>query len=205
MICEIGNICPSKRKGLIIFQNFIPVITETTFTDIYELYWEKVYHVCYVNLEDSELSREMVQDIFKSLWERRDSLEITQSVERYLVRAAKLKVFEYLRNHKIRSTHLKSIAYNQSTQTNFTENEIFHNCLSKKVNSLVGDLPTEGRKIFKMSREMGLSNKEIAASLSVSERKVEYQLMKAIRFLKSNLQEYTVYYGLIFLLHLVVL
>lgn len=178
------------------------MINEQIFTNIYELYWEKVYHVCYANLEDAELSREMVQDIFKSLWERRDTLEINQSAERYLVRAAKLKVFEYLRNHRIRSTHLKSIAYNQSTEVNFTENEIYHNCLSKKVNVLVGNLPSEGRQIFKLSREMGLSNKEIASTLSVSERKVEYQLMKALRFLKSNLQEYTVYITCIFLLNL---
>ena len=179
------------------------MINEKIFTDIYELYWEKVYNVCYANLEDSELAREMVQDIFKSLWERRDTLEITQSVERYLVRAAKLKVFEYIRNHRIRSTHLKSIAYNQRTEVNFTENEILHNCLSKKVSVLVSNLPAEGRKIFKMSREIGLSNKEIASTLHVSERKVEYQLMKALRFLKSNLQEYTTYITCLFLLHLI--
>lgn len=179
------------------------MINEKTFTDIYEVYWEKVYHVCNVHLEDSELAREMVQDIFKSLWERRETLEITQSIEHYLVRAAKLKVFEYIRNHRIRSTHLKSIAYNQHTEVNFTEDEILHNCLSKKISTLVGNLPSEGREIFKLSREMGFSNKEIASTLSVSERKVEYQLMKALRFLKSNLQEYTLYMTCIFLLYLV--
>lgn len=179
------------------------MINEKIFTDIYEVYWEKVYNVCYANLEDSELAREMVQDIFKSLWERRETLKITQSVERYLVRAAKLKVFEYIRNHRIRSTHLKSIAYNQHTEGNFTENEILHNCLSQKVSVLIDNLPTEGREIFKLSREVGLTNKEIASTLSVSERKVEYQLMKALRFLKSNLQEYTIYFSCIFLLLLI--
>lgn len=179
------------------------MINEKIFTDIYEVYWEKVYRVCYVHLEDSELAREMVQDIFKSLWERRKTLEFTQSAECYLVRAAKLKVFEYFRNHRIRSTHLQNIAHHQHTEINFTENEILHNCLSKKVSALVGDLPSEGRKIFKLSREMGLSNKEIASTLSVSERKVEYQLMKALRFLRSNLQEYTVYFTCVFLLYLI--
>ncbi|SFM86358.1 RNA polymerase sigma-70 factor, ECF subfamily [Chitinophaga sp. YR627] len=186
------------------FLEFYPLmINEKIFTDTYELYWEKVYNVCYANLEDSELAREMVQDIFKSLWERRETLEITQSAEHYLVRAAKLKVFEYIRNQRIRSTHLKSIAYSQHTEVNFTENEILHNFLSQKLRVLVGYLPSEGREIFKLSREMGLSNKEIASTLSVSERKVEYQLMKAIRFLKSNLQEYTIYLTCIFLLNLI--
>lgn len=166
------------------------MITETTFTGIYEAYWEKVYYICYCHLEDAELAREMVQDVFKSLWERRDNLEITQSTERYLMRAAKLKVFEYIRNTTIRSTHLKTIAYHQHSQSNTTENDVMHHCLLTKIKVLVGALPSEGREIFTLSREMGLSNKEIASTLSLSERKVEYQLMKSIRFLKSNLQEY---------------
>lgn len=178
-------------------------MNEATFTHIYELYWEKVYTVCYSNLEDSELAREMVQDIFKSLWERRSSLEITQSAERYLLRAAKLKVFEYIRNTRIRSAHMATIANRQHAQSNTTENDVLHSCLSQKLNVLVDTLPTEGRRIFAMSREMGLSNKEIAASLSVSERKVEYQLTKALSFLKSNLQEYALYSICPFLLYLV--
>lgn len=179
------------------------MINEATFTYIYELYWEKVYTVCYTNLEDSELAREMVQDIFKSLWERRDSLEITQSAERYLLRAAKLKVFEYIRNNRIRSAHLATIANCQHAQGNTTENDVLHSCLSQKLNVLVDTLPTEGRKIFTMSRELGLSNKEIAVNLSVSERKVEYQLTKALRFLKSNLQEYALHFVCLVSLYLV--
>ena len=61
------------------------------FEKVYNNYWEKVYAVCYNNTRKLELSQGMTQEIFKSLWERKDTLEI-EHVENYLVRAAKFKV-----------------------------------------------------------------------------------------------------------------
>src|SRR5690606_6227853 len=81
-------------------------INETTFTEIYNNYWEKVFTICYKHTDDLEVAKELVQDIFKSLWERRHSLEINTSYERYLLRSAKLKVFEHIRNKQLRSRNV---------------------------------------------------------------------------------------------------
>lgn len=68
-------------------------IDKATFETVYNLYWEKVYAVCYNNIRETEPAREMVQDIFKSLWERRHELEL-ENVNNYLIRSAKFKTFE---------------------------------------------------------------------------------------------------------------
>jgi RNA polymerase sigma-70 factor (family 1) len=170
-------------------------ITETAFTRIYLRYWGTVYGVCQANIEDAELSKEMAQEIFKSLWERRNTLDEIHSVERYLVRSAKMKVFEYLRNDRIRSAHLKAIAYQQHGSNNATERDVQWKFLSRQLSDLVTRLPEQGRRIFSMSREMGLSNREIASSLKVTERQVEYQLTKTLRYLRDNLREYAVSFG----------
>ncbi|CAG5003367.1 ECF RNA polymerase sigma factor SigW [Dyadobacter sp. CECT 9275] len=166
-------------------------IDEDSFVDIYNLYWEKVFSVCYANLGDEEPAKGMVQEIFKSLWERKDQLEITQSVERYLLRSAKLKVFEYIRNKKIREQHHESIAARQVQAVNYTENEVMLSSLSDRLRSLIETLPGQCRKVFRMSREDGLSNKEIASALFISERAVEYHITKAVTSLKSRLTEYS--------------
>ena len=77
-------------------------IDEKSFRQIYMTYWDKVFAICYNNLGKPEVAKEMVQDIFKSLWEGREELEITNYVELYLLRSAQSKVFEYLRNIKSR-------------------------------------------------------------------------------------------------------
>ena len=166
-------------------------IDEDSFKEIYNLYWEKVFSVCYSNLGESEAAKGMVQEIFKSLWERKEELEINQSVERYLVRSAKFKVFEYIRNKKIREQHLENIVANQTTSLNYTENEVMVSSLSERITNLIENLPSQCRRVFKMSREQGLSNKEIASDLLISERAVEYHISKAVTSLKSHLTEYS--------------
>ncbi len=171
--------------------NIKPVrIDENSFKQIYLLYWEKVFAVCYNNIRETEPARGMVQEIFKSLWERKDDLEITTSVERYLLRSAKFKVFEYLRNTKSRREHTEIALSNYCNAAHCTENDVMFNSLRSKVDHLVDTLPCQCRNVYKMSREQGLTNKEIASSLLISERAVEYHITRALTTLKANLSEY---------------
>jgi RNA polymerase sigma-70 factor (family 1) len=165
-------------------------IDEITFKELYQLHWERVFAVCYNNLQDVEVAKGMVQEIFKSLWERRQELEIKVSVERYLLRAAKLKVFEHLRNTKVRREHIQHIRMLECSSAHCTENDVMYNSLKEKVSGLVDTLPNQCRKVFKLSREQGLSNREISQSLLISERAVEYHITRALSTLKANLTEY---------------
>lgn len=156
------------------------------FTHIYNTYWEKVYAVCYNNTRKLELSQGMTQEIFKSLWERRDTLQIEQ-IENYLVRAAKFKVSEYYRNKVIREKNLNIACEDYCGAANCTENDISFTLLLEELDILVDKLPCRCKEVFKMSREKGLTNKQIALELKITERGVEYHISNALKFLKINL------------------
>jgi len=161
-------------------------IDRKTFETVYNLYWEKVYAVCYNGIREVEPAREMVQDIFKSLWERRDELEL-DNVKNYLIRAAKFKTFDYIRDKGSQQKHLCSKYQDCPNSSNCTEELVLFNNLQEKVNILVDTLPCQCKRVFKMSREQGLTNREIASSLLISERAVEYHISKALGVLRSNL------------------
>lgn len=165
-------------------------ITRDTFETIYNLYWDKVYAVCYNNLREQEPAKELVQDIFKSLWERRDELQL-ENVSHYLIRAAKFKTFEYIRNKVSRQEHLDHKLRDIAQAANSTEEHVMFNELKDKVGSVVETLPTQCRRVYKMSREKGMSNKEIAFSLFITERAVEYHITKALSVLKLNLADFS--------------
>jgi RNA polymerase sigma factor (sigma-70 family) len=55
---------------------------------------------------------------------------------------------------------------------------------------LVETLPAKCKSVFKMSREQGLSNREIASVLLISERAVEHHITKALKTLKANLAHF---------------
>ncbi len=160
------------------------------FKSVYDTYWEKVYAVCYNNMHKVELSQEMTQDIFMSLWEKKDTLKIVISIEHYLIRAAKNKVSEHIRNKTIRSKHLNCALQDYCSESNCTEEDIAFSELVEALGMLVEQLPCRCREVFKLSREKGLTNRQIAEQFQISERAVEYHISKAIGFLKENMTEF---------------
>ena len=164
-------------------------IDAQTFETVYHMYFEKVYAICYNNIREIEPAREMVQDIFKSLWERRAELEL-ENVNNYLIRAAKFKAFEYIRNKVSQQQHLCQKYDGCSHSSNCTEEHVLFNNLNEKVNILIDTLPCQCKRVYKMSRENGFSNKEIANALLISERAVEYHISKALSVLRLNLSGY---------------
>lgn len=160
-----------------------------SFKKVYELYWEKVFAVCYNNIKEIEPAKGMVQEIFKSLWERRSALEI-EKIEHYLIRSAKFKAFEYIRNKVNRQKHNEFHVMDCSVSSNCTEEQVLFNDLKDKVDVLVDTLPCQCKRVYKLSREQGMTNKEIAELLSISERAVEYHITKAMTKLKTGLASY---------------
>lgn len=154
---------------------------------MYLRYWEGMFAFCLSNIQDEEHSKEIVQEVFKSLWERRDTLRLKE-VERYLIRSVKLKTFEYIRNKVARQQHLNNIS--NSIESHYSDNTLIAEELSDKISNLVSTLPNQCRKVFQMSREQGLTNKQIANELVISERAVEYHISRALKTLKTELIEY---------------
>lgn len=165
-------------------------IDRATFEVVYQLYWEKVYTILYNQLREAEPAREIVQDIFKSLWERRETL-IMENAEHYLIRAAKLKAFEYIRNKVSREKHIHMKMSSCDSSTNCTEEHILFNSLKGKVNDIVDTLPCQCRRVYRMSMEEGMANKEIAQALLITERAVAYHMAKATSTLRLELAEYS--------------
>lgn len=158
---------------------------EENFENIFRLWGPKVYAVCMHHIQNRELVRDMVQDIFKSLWERRESLTISGSLEHYLTRAAKLKVLEYFRNETLRRENLKK-HFVFSEEDNSTVCEIYFTDLVNNMWKELRHLPDKTQQIFRHSREKGLSNKEIAFNMHISEKTVEYHISRALDFLRKK-------------------
>jgi RNA polymerase sigma-70 factor (family 1) len=160
-------------------------VNHATFEQLFERYWKRMYAFAVKITTDEEDAKEIVQDIFKSLWERREALNI-QDAERYLLRSVKLKTMEYIRNKSTRQRHHDVIL--NTAQIEYEDQQVEWKELNGKVHALVEALPKQCKNVFKMSREEGLTNKEIAGLLFISERAVEYHISKAVSTLRLALK-----------------
>lgn len=159
-------------------------ITQASFEALFESFWHRMYRFALKTTEQEDDAKEIVQDVFKSLWERRENLSILDA-ERYLLRSVKLRTLEYIRNKATRKRHHDIIQEQSSSE--YEENQLHVKELQTKLQRIVESLPKQCKNVFKMSREEGLSNKEIAKILLISERAVEYHISKALLTLRTHL------------------
>lgn len=164
--------------------------THEGFEKIYKKYSNKLCAIALSLVRDRSTAESIVHDVFFSVWQRRNSLQLKGSVAHYLTRAVKLSAMEYLRNQAMRKEKIACILQESCGTDECTEETISYTELSNRVNLLVDRLPCQCKKIYEMSRVKGMSNKEIASALLISERTVEAHLYKALKFLKKNLTEY---------------
>jgi RNA polymerase sigma-70 factor (ECF subfamily) len=146
------------------------------------------YAVKYVwELEQAE---EIVQDLFYNIWNKRNDLYISSSIESYLFRAVRNACLNYLKRKKIRENYASSIQ--EAHNVGQVDDPVETLELQKKIDESVDAMPPERKKIFLMSRNEGLKYKEIADQLGISVKTVEAQMGKALKFLREELKEFMV-------------
>ncbi len=165
-------------------------MTVQDFEKMYQEYAKKLFRVCLVFVKDEEVASEMVQSIFCSIWERRNTLKIESSLENYLYRCAKHQYYNFYRNIKTEERHQEEYAKSQQKGENTTENTILFTQTSEHIDQLVARMPDKRREVYKLSRQKGLTNKEISQHLLISEKTVKNHLTKSLAYLKVNLEGY---------------
>ncbi len=143
--------------------------------------------MAYNRTGDKEVAKEIVQDVFLSLWKRREEVRIRGSIKNYLLRAVKLEIIDYYRKKSRKEKHQHYLTENACQSSRSTEQTILFNELNLRISAMVDKLPAQCREVYLLSREKGLNNKEIALSMAVTEKTVESHLTKALKFLRSSI------------------
>lgn len=175
---------------------------QEAFKELYDRYWLKLYSIAYKKIKAKENAKELVQDLFLSLWSRRKEIVLYSTVDNYLMSALKKSIITYIQTNSNQSAHLVSYHQQQQHEDNTTESSLILNELLQLIDDHVTVLPAHCQKIFILSRFQHLSHKEIADHLNISTKTVANQINKALRLLKLPLKEYSNFFLLAGLIHL---
>ncbi|CAA9235901.1 MAG: hypothetical protein AVDCRST_MAG56-1195 [uncultured Cytophagales bacterium] len=169
------------------------------FDALYGRYWRKLYLLAYQKLRSRELAEELVQDLFISLWTKRESLQITSSVGAYLGMAVRYMIIKFFQKERVHHQYEQTAAL-APAYANTTEDEVFFNDLQEVIEQEINKLPEKCREVFQLSRHDHLSQKEISVKLHVSEKTVENHIGKALRLLRLSLKDFITSVVLLFFL-----
>lgn len=165
---------------------------ERAFAEIYDRYWDKMLGVAYNRLGNLEEAEECVQDVLYKLWKLREDLDLVSlELRSYLARAIRNQAFNILdRRYRERVKH-GNYTPTEDIYLLSPERELIIRELQQQIDDSINALPPQCQLVFKLSRQQGLSNKEIAETLNLSENTVKSHLKKANKDIQGNIKMLT--------------
>ena len=161
---------------------------ELAFQKIYNSYWEKLFAYTYNRLHIRETSDEVVQDVFLSLWAKRESIMVTSSLSAYLFGATRHRLLNELRSVKVRKTYASdysSFIKNEYDNSNVEQQDLTD--LENSIEARVSELPKQCQAVFRLSRQEHIPNHSIAEKLNISTKTVENYLTQALKHIRTSL------------------
>jgi len=161
---------------------------EVAFTELYDRYWEKMLIRANMQLQSPEDAEEIVQDIFIRLWRRRESIDIRHTFHTYIASILKYECYRLLAEKKARKL-VTQYGDLPEKMDHSTEQWLDYESLRAELERTVQQLPEKCRIVFRLSREQGLTEKQIAENLQLSPKTIQTQMYRALKKLKTRLHE----------------
>lgn len=162
-------------------------IDEPKFIDLYNKYWHVALQLARHLVQDSYAAEDIVQNVFISIWRRKDVLQIDGHIEHYLKRAIKLAAVTYIRDNSSKQVFLLASA--ESPSHSDADNLVLNKELQRKINHFVDQLPSQSRKVYHMRFDEALNNNSISTALGVSEKTVRNQVSITLKRIRLYLRE----------------
>lgn len=163
---------------------------QESFIRIYKRYWKELFLTAHSVTFSKEIAEDIVQDIFVTLWEKREQMSHIQSLKAYLKTATRNSCLQYIERHINRykfivplADVMESVLSDNNLNTHIYMQEI-EQCVSKSIDQMSPKM----RKVFEMSRNDLKTHKDIAKELNISVETVKKHVQHALAIIKNNLE-----------------
>lgn len=155
-----------------------------TYSDLYR-------YVSYF-IDDEEMSKDVISDVYLYIWQNRRKLPEVQSHENFLFICVRNQALNCLKQiNRYQKIRLENVEALQISEKKNPEQEVLDNELKDILELAVNSLPNRCRLIFFMIREEGLKYKEVADRLQISVRTVHAQMCIALKRIGRVINEYS--------------
>jgi RNA polymerase sigma-70 factor (family 1) len=165
----------------------------SSFEFLFKAYFPRLFGYALRFVPDEEDARDLVQDCFVALWEKKENIT-SDSIVSMLFTMVRNSCLNYLKHQSVVRKHqLTCLEKNAGEEYLYhadmlmhTESKLLLDELQEQVNWVIDSLPPRCREVFLMSRNEGLKNREIAEKLMISTTAVEKHIAKAIHLFQQH-------------------
>lgn len=167
---------------------------ERVLIEIYDRYWDKMLAVACNRLGNLQEAEECVQDVLCKLWKLRSTFSLqNEKLSSYLARAVRNQTFNIIYQNKQKRQKLAGYSPQEDVIDSISpERKLIILELQQQIDKAIKNLPPQCQLVFVMNKNEGLTTKEIADKLNLSENTVKSHLKKAKKDLGSNTEFLTI-------------
>lgn len=156
------------------------------FAEVYNRYKVLLHTHAYKKLPDREEAKDIVQDVFTTLWKNREN-NAFNNLPGYLYTAVRNSVINHITRNGVKTRYITSIQNFSASGQIIADHLIREKQLAEIIEKEIEALPSKMRAVFELSRKEHLSHKEIAQRLDISEKTVDKQISNALKILKTRM------------------
>jgi len=158
------------------------------FDVLFDRYWQRLFQSARARLNDSDTAKDIVQEIFIRIWQRRATLEISGSFENYLQSAVRLSVISHYRSAKANQVQLQGALERVNVLEDSIESLTDYLELERTLQLTVELMPEMLKRVYQLRSE-NLSVKAIAGELGLADQTVKNYISEVSRRLRIVIAE----------------
>lgn len=162
--------------------------SEANYASVFNTYWKTLYVLAYRRLRDSDLAKDMVQEVFVYCWQHRETIHITTSMEAYLRGALQYQLIAYFRKLDVKDRAFSYLYQRMVEVEVHIKDALTELDLTKILDSEFERMPDTMREIFKL-RIRDYTVDEIAATLNLADKTVRNNIAKGMHRLRKVLSK----------------
>lgn len=177
------------------------------FNALFNEYYRRFIRFAIGYLKDEQMAEDFVSEAFTVYWENKADLLPETNPPAYILTIIKNKCLNHIKHLQIQQRVTVELRDHSEwvLQTKISTLEacdpdfIFSKELQEIIDNTLEKLPAKTRQIFSLSRDKGLSYKEIADKTNLSNKAVEFHISKALKHLRVSLRDFIALSTLLFL------
>ncbi|WP_346318034.1 sigma-70 family RNA polymerase sigma factor [Chitinophaga sp. YIM B06452] len=161
---------------------------EAAFRELFHAYVPQLEPLVMHLTKTASVTEDIIQETFLRVWLNRDKLPAIENPRSWLLRIIFYQSFTWLRRRSVHHKALDAMARGDEEMRSTTEEAVAYAAMLRLVGEAVQQLPSQAKKIYKLSRENGLRIPEIAAQLELSPNTVKNSLVRSLQAIRRHME-----------------
>lgn len=155
-------------------------IRRTEFEHIFKEYYPRLYCHALTYIDDSEVCKDVVSDVFEALWEERELLW-TVTLNAWLYACVRNRCINYLRHQQIRNQYTQLMEQTPAWADEGDDDERL-----ERINRIMDEMPRQRRFVLEACFFEKKTYKEVAAILGITTDGVKKHVVTALKQLRKE-------------------